>query len=171
VQFLKDDDRWQKLNNNRRLCFARAYAVPPGYRSPLSVNYMSAEHAVCEKDKFVRDFFHHMLSSYNIPLMLPVPFTEARMRVLVVLRHDYNAHPRVGKRHASRRIINELEFVQAVRKFVPHSEVRTVSFEERTIYDQISLIRWADLLIGVHGAALSYAPLLAPHAGLFEVCF
>lgn len=90
VAYVAADAHWQRLQSHRRLCFARAYTVAAGYRSSLSVGFMGTETSqMCRESPLVRDFTRHVLDAYALPARVPVPFREARLRLLFILRHDY----------------------------------------------------------------------------------
>jgi hypothetical protein len=169
LEYLRQKSEWDRIAAHRRLCFSRAYTVSPGYQSPLSIAFMTGDMISCQNNPLLHDFTAHWLASYRLPTVLPVPFREARLVILVVLRRDYLAHPRIAGRHASRRISNEKEFLDMIRTAVPNSEVRAVDFAQMPSARQIAMVRDADILVAMHGAAMTYIPLLAPHAGVFEI--
>lgn len=65
-----------ELLRHRRVCFARAHSVTPGYNSILSVGYMTGETTECELVPYLHDFAAHWLTSFGLPLQAPVPFKQ-----------------------------------------------------------------------------------------------
>jgi len=126
-----------------------------------------------------------------IPAPLPYPpkliatYAPPRaVNVLCIFRKGYVSHPRIGQRAVKppRVISNEAEVLAALRNLTPlqliqeNSEpvacsvnVRGVYFEDLSMAEQVLAVRAADIVIGMHGAALSYAVLMRQHTLLVEL--
>jgi hypothetical protein len=118
-------------------------------------------------------------TGYALPTVLPVPFRDASpwveagpvLRIRFLFRKDYKAHPRMGQRKASRKIANEAELLSLTRTEFPDCDVQAMSFESSTPEQQLQAIRDTDVLIGMHGAGLSFIPLCAFPSFFFVIIF
>ncbi|GBG76273.1 hypothetical protein CBR_g22021 [Chara braunii] len=169
------DDGWEVLFGVKpvyvsqlpsRTCFRRAVFVPPGYTSALSITY----YTTCGKSAHIVDFAKHLLTKIS-PLALHqnATGTNATVRILLIFRKNYVAHPRVGKKGVSRRIANEKGLLAILQRSFPDTQIRAVAMEELSFREQIRVIRDASIVIGVHGASLSYTLLMDPRSTLIEL--
>jgi hypothetical protein len=90
------------------------------------------------------------------------------VQVTLIYRHDYKAHPR-QKKPLQRKISNEEEVTAVASSIVGADNVRTLSFESMTMNQQLEAILSADIIVAVHGAALSYTLFLRPGSRLIEL--
>ncbi len=88
-------------------------------------------------------------------------------RITLVSRQDYNVD--WGLNMLTRKIGNEDEIVEVLRRNFPAAEVRAVRLEQLPVGEQLKLVGETDVLIGMHGAALGYAALLPENAALLEL--
>ncbi|XP_046332316.2 uncharacterized protein LOC124115398 [Haliotis rufescens] len=92
-----------------------------------------------------------------------------RIRITVVLRNNYIAHPRNVRGIIERQFNNSDELIQALKNTFPETPVQAVALETLTIREQIQLITETDILIGVHGAGLALTLFQVPGTGLIEL--
>jgi len=91
--------------------------------------------------------------------------------VTVVFRGNYLPHPR-SSGSISRRISNEQEVISDISSAIaifPGWEVRGVHLEAASIETQVALFHSTDVLIGVHGAALSHTLFMRRGTRLLEL--
>ena len=67
-----------------------------------------------------------------------------------------------------RRLVNREALLSELRARLPGVEIREIRMEDLTLSEQIEVARTTRLLVGVHGAGLSYTAFLPPDAGLVE---
>jgi len=157
----------------RHTCFRHAIFVPPGYRSAIAWTSMRYPHGQCRDTAQMRDFANHFLASFGLleEAGRAAPLQRApndTVRVTFVMRKNYMAHPRKST-SADRQISNEEEAVSAVAS-VEGTRVQAVSFEHiSTLQEQMAIIAHTDLLIGVHGAGLTFSLFLPPEAAVLEL--
>ncbi|XP_071094698.1 uncharacterized protein [Haliotis cracherodii] len=92
-----------------------------------------------------------------------------RIRITVVLRRNYIAHPRNVRGIIERQFNNSDELIQALENTFPGTPVQAIALETLTIREQIQLITETDILIGVHGAGLALTLFQVPGTGLIEL--
>jgi len=82
-------------------------------------------------------------------------------KVGYVLRKDYKAHPRIGERKASRKIVNYQQLLERVSKEIPSNfQVVELWFEDMSLEEQLKAVSEINLLVGIHGAGLSHLVFL-----------
>lgn len=105
---------------------------------------------------------------------------KIRPIVTVICRRDYLAHPRLQSLRATRKFANEVELSNSLvnlnERFksdknhpVLLPRFLFVDFAQLSVLEQLVLIRQSILLVGIHGAGLSYALFLREKASLFEL--
>ncbi|KDD75600.1 hypothetical protein H632_c599p3 [Helicosporidium sp. ATCC 50920] len=80
--------------------------------------------------------------------------------------------PSPTRPHLARVIGNEEELVEALARLRPRRRpvcVAAVDFAALRLRDQALLVRGTDVLVGMHGAALSWSLFMRPEAGLLEL--
>ncbi len=83
---------------------------------------------------------------------------------MFIFRSDYLAHPRLQTTRASRKIKNEDELLATARS-IPTVTASSVYLEKLSVTQQIAAVRGADILVGVHGAGLSYSLFINEQVG------
>ena len=94
-------------------------------------------------------------------------------RITLISRQDYRK-PIGGVVSLHRKISNEDEIVAALRERFPDMEITKTALESLPMKEQLSLIHRTDILVGMHGAAFGFCPMLPPNAGVLELlpaCF
>ena len=131
-----------------------------GYYSPLN------EHNV-PNIPLVENFRQFFLSRHNINQEKQLDC--GKLSVLFLWRRDYLAHPRNPSGLVSRKVKNEDELMSGVKDLLPGHSVRGIQIDTLPMNSQLQLISETDILIGMHGAGLSFTLFLPPHAGLIEM--
>ncbi|KAK9819676.1 hypothetical protein WJX72_000981 [[Myrmecia] bisecta] len=140
--------------------FRKAIFVPPGYTSLLYAHLYqdnSCPHATPLFAGF-RRFVMEPLGLYNLR-----PDVKAPIKILLISRKPYE-----GKGKVVRRIGNEDELVDMLAGMA-HVSAELVDLASLSLLEQLSTLADADILIGMHGAALAYTLLMPPHAGVIEL--
>ena len=134
----------------------------PRTKSPMLQKYNKLPHQ--------SQFRHFVLCSYNInPNYKPMCNVQHVYNILFVWRHDYESYPGKGTRRLARKISNEQDLLATAAALFPHSHIQGVQLDSQTLYTQLSLLSTTDILIGMHGAALSYSMFLPPGAAMIEL--
>ena len=120
-----------------------------GYSSPLYVSKGYTQNLPVI-DEF-REFF---LSSYNLPINRPL--NCHKLSILLIWRRNYVAHPRNPSGSVHRKIFNEDELQEGIKKHYPDFTVKGVQLDRFDMDDQVKFVAGTDILIGMHGAALSH---------------
>ncbi|XP_046584237.1 uncharacterized protein LOC124291309 [Haliotis rubra] len=92
-----------------------------------------------------------------------------RIKITVVLRRNYIAHPRNVKGTIKRQFNNSDDLIQALKNAFPGTPVQAIALETLTVREQIQLMTETDILIGVHGAGLALSLFQVPGTGLIEL--
>ena len=119
----------------------------------------------------VREFRETIWSRVGIPIKRPttVCAPNVTLNILFIWRHNYIAHPRNPFGEIARKIANENEVLKGTRENFPTCNVTGVQLDNISIEQQLSLIANTDILIGMHGAALSYSVLLPQTSVVIEL--
>ena len=131
-----------------------------GYNSPMMDHYAPTL-------PLVEDFRNFFLSSFRIADSHKLNCD--RINIMFIWRRDYIAHPRNPSGMISRKIQNEQELVDTLRKDFPAYTVKGVQIDLFEMRQQLEFARETDLLIGMHGAGLTHTMFLPKHAGLIEL--
>eukprot|EP00466_Bigelowiella_natans_P005276 jgi/Bigna1/71744/fgenesh1_pg.16_\ len=109
----------------------------------------------------------------------------------MIFRRDYLAHPRAGAGRTTRKISNEMQVVNVLSRLKDDSnsncssllvrleseneenkwsiEFRSMSLESMPFKKQVEVVSRQNILIGVHGAALSHVLWMKPGSDLIEI--
>ena len=131
-----------------------------GYYSPLNAHHKP-------DIPLIEPFRHFFMSRHDI--LKEKILSCDRLTVLFLWRRDYLAHPRNPSGLVSRKIKNEDALISGVKDLLPGHDVRGIQIDKLTMKLQLQLISETDILIGMHGAGLSFTLFLPPHAGLIEL--
>lgn len=113
---------------------------------------------------YVEEFREFVLGGFNTSLTkLTNPANCTSLRILLLSRTDYN------HRQISRKISNEDELLEAMTKQYPSFKIVKIRLEEFNLKEQFNQIAQTDILIGMHGAGLTHALFLPPHAAVIEL--
>lgn len=136
-----------------------------GYNSPMGIFITDKKLPLFEE---FRSFF---LDSYGIKEAdLPRHNCKA-FNILFIWRHDYVAHPRNPKGSISRKIANEMELVNYLKLKLPREkfQIKGSQIDVFEMKEQLNLVTWADILIGMHGAGLTHTLFLKHNSSLIEL--
>ena len=160
-----------------RLRYPRALFVPPGYSnlflagvgSDLDCHPRGGSHVYQAFRRFVLEGAGLLQPGVDAP-----PPVGAPLRVTFVSRRPYDAF--VNHFAVGRQIDNEEAVIEALRSgatagaaSIAAVEVTRVDFARMPVAEQLAVVAATDVLVGMHGAALTYSLYLAPHAGVLEL--
>ncbi|KAL4222333.1 hypothetical protein ACF0H5_018371 [Mactra antiquata] len=129
-----------------------------GYESPL--NYHSTPEV-----PYIENFRKFFITKYGISDKDKLNCNSVSISFL--LRRDYVNHARI--KSVSRKIANEKELYNVLKKHYPSAIINVYSFENYSIHYQLNAITKTDILISMHGAGLSHILFLPSHAGVIEL--
>ncbi|KAK5163044.1 uncharacterized protein LTR77_010979 [Saxophila tyrrhenica] len=72
-------------------------------------------------------------------------------------------------RKKSRRLLQKVEYLEALEARFPHMTIRLVDFAELDLADQIQIAHSTDILVGVHGAGLTHGMFLPHRSAIVEI--
>ena len=123
-----------------------------------------------EELPLLSQFRHFILTSFDInPNFQSKCRSTEDYNIVLVLRKDYEAFSGAGIRKLSRKIKNEEQLVNATLRIFPYAHLRAVQMDLLSMHEQLSLLATTDILIGMHGAGLSYSLVLPEHALMVEL--
>lgn len=129
-----------------------------GYQSPIYIQEYPQTPYLDE----MRAFF---FKQYGVE---PKPHKPCpSLHILLVLRRDYLAHPRNPTGQVQRKIANEQELAQALRE--AGHVVHDVQLDLLPISKQLAEVGQANVMLGMHGAGLTWSILLEKGSGLIEI--
>ena len=117
----------------------------------------------------MKDFRHFVLSRFGIPPEQQHTRDCSSLGVLFIWRRNYVAHPRNPSGIIARKISNENEILTASMNAFPNWIIKGVQLDKYEIRQQLELLSNVDIIIGMHGAAFSFAFVLAPGSGVIEM--
>lgn len=171
------DEPWRELYGPVRYLsqittptrFERALLVHAGYSSPINQHIGTV--TPCSGLPAIRDFARFALSSYGLPHAQPWPrvAADAPLRITLLVRRTYVAHPRNMNGYTTRKLDNCDELAAALRSASAQFDARCYVFTEYSYGEQLHIIARTDVLIGMHGAGLSHALFLPPQGVLLEL--
>ena len=161
--------------------FPHVVYSPPGYTSFFFSTLTQDAHCTAATH-LMRAFRRFLLSGMGVRHMLPrsalaVPANQRGapvgdvITVTFISRRPYNKH--VSHAFVGRQVDNEAELVGAMletgrfRKATLH--VQLVDMVHLSLEEQVRLIARSDVLVGMHGAALSHMLAMPPWGGVFEL--
>lgn len=128
-----------------------------GYLSPLNpAPYPAIGHPPPLLDEFIDD----VMRAFD------VDETErsTSSNIVFVSRQPYVAHPGNPTGRISRRVCNESELLATISLAYPTANVVSLRMETLSIAEQLTVVRAATVLMGMHGAGLSHSLFLRPGA-------
>ncbi|VDP71455.1 unnamed protein product [Schistosoma curassoni] len=155
------------MNKNYLLHIHKLVIIPYGYSSPLYVDKPLLSNMYIEEFRqFLLQSYHynmndnlcykHIVTNYQLP------------QIIIISRRNYIAHPRNINGHISRKINNELQLLNQLKQ-LGFTNSLIIDFINLTISEQLNLIINTDILIGMHGAGLTYSLLLSNTSMLIEL--
>ncbi|KJK73597.1 hypothetical protein H634G_11145 [Metarhizium anisopliae BRIP 53293] len=108
----------------------------------------------CRESALVKAFVSRVLHFYKIP---------------TPLRKNKEIIAKFIRRTNTRKLINETELIESVKRAVPHLNLEIIDFAGFSFADQLKIVCETDLLIGVHGAGLTHTMFLPPGSAVIEI--
>ncbi|CAH8555005.1 unnamed protein product [Schistosoma turkestanicum] len=149
------------------LHIANLVMIPYGYASPIYVDKPLIT------NMFIEEFRQFFLQSYQLN---PCDNNNnnnnnniASPQIIIISRRDYIAHPRNMNGHISRKIQNEPQLLNALKQLGFQNSMIIDLANLTTMSEQLQLMHTTDILIGMHGAALTYSLLLPASSCLIEL--
>lgn len=133
----------------------------PGYDSPMY------DYSNPKRIPLIEEFRQFFLKQHGV--FGKSAFECERLRLVIIWRRNYVAHPRNPKGRIERKIWNENELIRVAKKTGLFSSVIGIQLEKLSMKRQLSIVSNADILVGMHGAGLTHTLFLPGHAGLIEL--
>lgn len=131
-----------------------------GYESPM--NYRSRQSL-----PFVEQFKEFFLRRHGI--VSTKQLNCKKLSIVFLLRRDYVTHAGNKQGKVSRKIKNEDELLNIMKKDFPTADVKGLQFDQYSFKEQLDFAANADLFISMHGAGLAHVLFLPSHAGVLEL--
>lgn len=174
------DEAWERLFSKvtyvKELapgtCFKRAIVVPPGYQAAISTGLTPTR--PCDAHHRVLEFGEQFLRTFDIEPAAP---DESRCRgdvkITMVLRSDYLAHPRHTGR-IERRLANEADVLRALEEWARSEhgariEILRGDFAAMSMKQQLEMVQDSCMIVGVHGAGLSHVLFMPSGSRVLEI--
>lgn len=115
---------------------------------------------------FSKEFRHFFLSQHGIDDSHKMNCGNLRIRL--ISRQKYIAHPRNPTGYMTRKIKNENELLETLQHTFRHDNIKSGSLESLSMKEQVEIISHTDILIGMHGAGLTHILFLPNTSGVIE---
>ncbi len=118
------------------------------------------------------DFREHILKQFNINYQANSQVNCQSLKIFLLVRHNYVAHPRNPSGKTDRKLSNEKQILNDLKmKFSKYPNVNFSwnHFEELSIVEQLKIIVETDIFIGIHGAGLTHVLFLKSNHLLIEL--
>ena len=126
--------------------------------------------------EFKRWFTRNIIGEFNnYQLLHKLDNNKFKMQINIICRMDYLAHPRNKNKMTSRMFEDDELIENIVRKAVSKQalnmniKIERIYLEKMTMKEQLMKMMETNVLIGVHGAGLTYALFLPPNATVIEL--
>jgi hypothetical protein len=143
-----------------RVCYKRLILVSPGYASRSF-----AMHNRVDPCAVPSPFYASMRVRFLRAFGISAAKASAR-RCIIITRRDYQAHPRNPQGAISRKFADEDVVMAAARD--AGLQCTMIDLARMPVETQMQEIAQASILMGVHGAGLSYVFMLPPSGTLIE---
>ena len=130
-------------------------------------SFLLEEYSYRWSPPLLTEFRRFFLTRFRLDSQLPVNCST--FSVLFIWRRDYVAHPRNPRGLIQRKIANEEELLNDVKRRHPNFRVGGVQLDKLSMKKQLMLINQADILVGMHGAGLAHALMLKSHSAMIEL--
>lgn len=142
--------------------FRHAVWSIPGYDSPMF------DYTEPESIPLIEEFRQFFLKQYRVREKRDLDCKRG-LRLVLIWRRNYVAHPRNPSGEIERKIWNEKQLLSVANKTGLFSLVIGIQLDRLAMRRQLSIISSADILVGMHGAGLTHAVFLPSYAGLIEL--
>ena len=109
----------------------------------------------CDHSALKNAFTRRVLDFYGID---QAPDTRDRPIVVTILH-----------RKGSRRLRDLPRYSEKLQSLFPEAKVQLIEFAEKSLSEQLNIVRSTDVLAGVHGAGLTHAMFLSPESAVVEI--
>lgn len=109
----------------------------------------------CDHSDLLRTFSYRVLDFYKVE---DIPETEPRPLKLTFI--DRTGH---------RRLVNKKSNLERLQIKYPDLEIELIDLAAISFSEQLNIIRRTDILVGVHGAALTHGMFLQPGSAMVEI--
>ncbi|XP_006815270.1 uncharacterized protein LOC102800924 [Saccoglossus kowalevskii] len=151
--------RFGKLKNKTNTIFTETLMV-------LNMGWFSPIRIQPENILYLDKFQQRILSSYGLGECVSVPNCK-KLRIRFLARHDRIYHPR--SKGIGRRTSNEQELIEVLEDVFPYEDIKALNFHSIPFSKQLYEIRHTDILISMHGAALTHVLFMPPYSALLEI--
>ena len=163
------DELWSRMFRN--VTYPPQLPLNATYRR-LTLQMMRRESPMLKKTLRVlpawSEFRAALLRSFQLEEQVFVR-NASRLRVLIVLRRDYVAHPRNPSGHIKRKIFNEKELITALRSNVTNVDINALQLDLLPLREQVRIAANTDILMGMHGAAHVFSIFVQPGGAVIEL--
>jgi EGF domain-specific O-GlcNAc transferase len=109
----------------------------------------------CGRSSLLTTFSQRVLNYYNLThSILSAPSHSLTITII--------------DRTTKRRLTNQHRLVASVKSALPRHNIQLIDFAPLSLYDQLTIVRNTDILVGVHGAGLTHGMFLPPNSAIVE---
>ncbi|XP_022793786.1 beta-(1,2)-xylosyltransferase-like [Stylophora pistillata] len=151
------------FKNSNTVVFENLIWRYPRKKSPLlDINLKSSRH--------IQPFRSFVLKEFGISAAKHLRnCSQQNLNVLVILRRDYESHPRNLAAVIDRKIANEEEVLQEIKTSFPNGNITAAQLDLWPLKAQLETIANTDILFGMHGAAHAFSIFMEPGGVVVEM--
>jgi hypothetical protein len=150
--------------SNQVVLFSRVIFSPPGYSNVFYPGLNSLQHCL-ERVPLFSGFSHFVKESFNVS----VPPVSDSLKVLVIDRKPrLPLYPKMSRQFSDTDSVKRTLLLAGESLSVP-VHVSVEDFATRSLEEQIQISASHDIMVGIHGAALTHAFWLPQSGGLIEL--
>ncbi|XP_020914685.2 uncharacterized protein LOC110252249 [Exaiptasia diaphana] len=118
----------------------------------------------------IQPFREFVLKRFGIASRSSKRNCSQRLNVLVILRRDYQTHPRNLDGTVDRKISNEKDVISEMEEnLASQLKITAAQLDTFPLKRQLELVASADIFFGMHGAAHGYSIFMAPGGAVVEI--
>ena len=120
----------------------------------------------------IQPFREFVIKRFGIPSRSPLRNCSQphKLNVLVSFRRDYQSHPRNLDGTVDRKIANEEDVINEMKKnFSSQLNITSAQLDAFPLKHQLELVASADIFFGMHGSAHGYPIFMAPGGAVVEI--
>lgn len=172
VQLVFDDDReeileplWEIVTGKKPLrlhalqakCFGNVILPLPGSGSPFWSTLLDSDYPeTCPKQTLLDTYVDRILKFYGVE---PRPVRQIRQHPTIT----------IVDRKTNRKWLSLPAYIEKLKEKYPKSTIQAVDFAAISIEEQLRLAESTDILVGHHGAAMSYLMFMTPGSTVLEI--